>query len=74
MKPSEQQMYSFIMERTKPECQEKMKQLIASLLERKETNRLDKMYLLRVVPKALSYLQPEAVNEVKGLVQKFAST
>lgn len=73
MKPEEQQIYTFIMERTKPEHQEDMKQLVAELLERKESNHLDKMYLLGVVPKALSYLQPEAVNEVKELVLNLAS-
>lgn len=74
MNSEEQKVYTFIMDRTKPEHQEAMKQLVAELLERKKEHRLDKIYLLRVVPKALSYLQPEAVNEVKELVLNLTST
>ncbi|MGK0551671.1 hypothetical protein ACSFB8_04890 [Enterococcus faecalis] len=71
MKASQEQFYNFIIERTKPDKEEAMKQLLAELLERQGTNQLDKMYLMGVMPRAISYLKPEAVNEVKNIVSEF---
>jgi hypothetical protein len=73
MKAEEKQFYDFIMERTKPDHKEDMKRLVAELLERRSTGKLDKMYLMSVVPRALSYLNPDSVNEVKKVVTDFSS-
>ncbi|MFK4566587.1 hypothetical protein [Enterococcus sp. UD-01] len=73
MKAEEKQFYDFIMERTKPDHKEDMKRLVAELLERRATGKLDKMYLMGVVPRALSYLNPDSVNEVKKVVTDFSA-
>ncbi|MTD38375.1 hypothetical protein GIX45_07015 [Erwinia sp. CPCC 100877] len=73
MKAEEKQFYDFIMERTKPDHKEDMKRLVAELLERRGTGKLDKMYLMGVVPRALSYLNPDSVNEVKKVVTDFSA-
>ncbi|OTN88246.1 hypothetical protein A5819_000698, partial [Enterococcus sp. 7E2_DIV0204] len=48
MKAEEKKFYDFIMDRTKPDHQEDMKHLLAELMERKSTDKLDKMYLMSV--------------------------
>ncbi|MBO0468779.1 hypothetical protein JZO73_14850 [Enterococcus plantarum] len=73
MKADEKKVYDFIMDRTKAGQQEDMKQLLAELMERRSTDKLDKMYLMSVVPRALSYLDPDAVNEVKKVVSEFTA-
>ncbi|MGX7203279.1 hypothetical protein BCR22_12340 [Enterococcus plantarum] len=73
MKADEKKVYDFIMDRTKSGHQEDMKQLLAELMERRSTDKLDKMYLMSVVPRALSYLDHDAVNEVKKVVSKFTA-
>ncbi|MBP2098716.1 hypothetical protein [Enterococcus rivorum] len=73
MKPSEKKFYTFILDRTKPEHQEDMKHLLVELMDRKSTGELNKMYLIGVTPRALSYLKPEAVDEVKKVVSDFSS-
>lgn len=50
MKAAEKNFYDFILDRTKADHQEDMKHLLAELLERKSTDKLDKMYLMGVVP------------------------
>ncbi|MBM7689419.1 hypothetical protein BCR24_10465 [Enterococcus ureilyticus] len=73
MKAAEKNFYDFILDRTKADHQEDMKHLLAELLERKSTDKLDKMYLMGVVPRALSYLEPDSVNEVKKVVSEFSA-
>ncbi|KAF9404590.1 hypothetical protein HW555_014263 [Spodoptera exigua] len=73
MKAEEKKFYDFIMDRTKAEHQEDMKHLLAELMERRTADKLDKMYLMSVVPRALSYLDPDAVNEVKKAVSEFSA-
>lgn len=72
MKAGQEQFYNFVIDRTKPEKQEEMKQLLAELIERQQTDHLDKMYLMGVMPRALSYLKPESINEVKQVVSEFS--
>ncbi|MBO0439943.1 hypothetical protein [Candidatus Enterococcus ikei] len=73
MKAEEKQFYDFIMDRTKADHQDDMKHLLAELMERRSTDKLDKMYLMSVVPRALSYLNPDSVNEVKKVVSDFSA-
>lgn len=73
MKAEEKQFYDFIMDRTKADHQEDMKHLLAELMERRSTDKLDKMYLMGVIPRALSYLNPDSVNEVKKVVSEFSA-
>lgn len=73
MKAEEKKFYDFIMDRTKADHQEDMKHLLTELMERKSTDKLDKMYLMSVVPRALSYLDPDSVNEVKKVVSEFSA-
>lgn len=73
MKADEKKFYDFIMDRTTAEHQEDMKHLLAELMERRSTDKLDKMYLMSVVPRALSYLDPDSVNEVKKVVSEFSA-
>lgn len=73
MKVEEKKIYEFIMDRTKAEHQEDMKHLLAGLMERRSTEKLDKMYLMSVVPRALSYLNPDSVNEVKKVLSEFST-
>lgn len=73
MKAEEQKFYDFIMDRTKDDRKEDMKHLLAELMERRATDKLDKMYLMSVVPRALSYLDPDSVNEVKKVVSEFSA-
>jgi hypothetical protein len=72
MKAGQAEFLKFVIERTKPDKQEEMKQLLAELMERQATNQLDKMYLMGVMPRAISYLKPEAVTEVKQVVSEFS--
>ncbi|AIM25946.1 hypothetical protein QQG09_00960 [Melissococcus plutonius] len=62
---------TYIMDRTKPEDKENMQRLLSEIMEKKSTNQLNKMYLMGVMPRALSYLNPDDVKEVKDAVGKF---
>lgn len=73
MNSSQEKFYRFILERTKPEHQEDMKHLLVELIDRKSTGELNKMYLMGITPRTLSYLKPEAVNEVKSIVSEFSA-
>ncbi|MGX7352255.1 hypothetical protein RU97_GL001711 [Enterococcus canis] len=72
MKP-EEKFLTFILERTKPEKQTEMKQLLAQAFEKKQTGHLNKLEVMGMIPKAISYLQPEKVAEVKQVMEEFAS-
>lgn len=73
MNSSQEKFYTFILDRTKPEKQEEMKHLLAELMERQATDKLNKMYLMGVLPRALSYLNPDDVNEVKKVISDFST-
>ena len=73
MKADEKKVYDFIMARTRDHHQEDMKHLLAELMERRSADKLDKMYLMSVFPRALSYLDPDSVNEVKKVVSEFSA-
>lgn len=73
MNSSQDKFYHFILDRTTPEHQDDMKHLLAELIERQATGELNKVYLMGVMPRALSYLKPEAVNEVKNMISDFSS-
>ena len=67
----EKDIYSFILTYTKPECQDEMKQLLDDLKKRKDKDHLNKLYLMSIGKRAMSYIKPEHVNEVKELVFSF---
>ena len=73
MKEGEKKFYDFIIDRTKEDHKEDMKRLLAEMMERKTTDKLDKMYLMSVAPRAFSYLDPESVDEVKKVISEFSA-
>ncbi|MHC5229537.1 hypothetical protein ACYSNW_14830 [Enterococcus sp. LJL99] len=67
----EEDVYSFILNYTKPECQDEMKQLLDDLKKRNDSGHLNKLYLMSIGTRAMSYIKPEHVNEVKDVVFTF---
>lgn len=67
----EGEVFSFILNNTKSECQDEMKQLLIDLKKRKATGHLNKLYLMSIGTRATSYIKPERLNEVKDVVFTF---
>ncbi|WP_416353323.1 hypothetical protein ACNAN0_11260 [Agrilactobacillus fermenti] len=61
----------FVLERTKPDQTEQMTQLIDEVSQRHDQNKLDTVYLMSIVPKAMGMIKPEAMGEVKAALDKF---
>ncbi|MGC6767363.1 hypothetical protein ACYSNR_03680 [Enterococcus sp. LJL128] len=70
MKKQEQAFIDFVMERTLADHKGDMDKLLGELLEKKNSGQLNKMYLMGVMPRALSYLEADKVPEVKDAVEK----
>lgn len=67
----EEEVFSFILKNTKFECQDEMKQLLVDLKKRNDTGHLNKLYLMSIGTRAMSYIKPERLNEVKEVVFTF---
>ena len=73
MKKQEETFFNFVMERTQEQHKSEMSTLLNELINRKELKQLNKAYLMGVLPRALSYLDPSKVDEIKKIVQDFTS-
>lgn len=67
----EEEVYAFILKYTKSEWQDEMKQLLDDLKKRKDAGHLNKLYLMSIGTRAMTYLKPEHVDEVKSVIFTF---
>lgn len=66
MDERETQLKAFVLERTKPDQKEAMGTMIDEVIEKHRQGKMNTMYLMGVVPKAMGMIQPEAMGEIKA--------
>lgn len=71
MDAKETQLKTFVLERTKPEQQAAMTQLIDEVLEKHRQGQMNTLYLMGIVPKAMGWIKPEAMGEIKAKLSEF---
>ena len=73
MNQGQEKFFTFILERVQEGKQEEAKALLSESFQKQMDKTFNMEYLNSFIPKMVSLLKPEAVKEVKGIMEQFAS-
>ncbi|WP_042350766.1 hypothetical protein [Bacillus massiliigorillae] len=73
MNQGQEKFFTFILERVQEDKQEEAKALLAESFQKQQDRTFNMDYLNSFIPKMMSILKPECVEEVKAIMEQFAS-
>lgn len=72
MNQGQEKFYEFILERVQEDKAEEAKVLLADSFKKQAEGNFTQEYALQLVPKMISLLKPEKVDEVQAIMKQFA--
>lgn len=69
MNPGQEKFYQFIMMNVAEENQDKAKELLSESFGKQDDGTFDQEYMSSFIPKMLSLIKPENVEQVKNIMQ-----
>ena len=73
MNPGQQQFYTFFMERVRDDKKEEAKTLLEESFAKQAAGTFNRAYLHDMMPKIITIVKPEAVEDLKAAMSHFAS-
>ncbi len=71
MNQGQEQFYNFILERVQDEKQEEAKALLTEGFDKQADGTFNPEYMQSYIPRMISLLKPECIEEVKGIMTQF---
>lgn len=72
MKEGQEKFYDFILEHTEEKNKQKEKNLMNESFKKQEHGTFDKDYIMQLIPKIISLIKEDAVEDVKKVMEQFA--
>jgi hypothetical protein len=72
MNPGQEQFLNFILERTRADKKEEAKAMLVENFKKQAEGQFTYDDIVKFVPKMLSLLEPDRVDEVKTVIRQFA--